>query len=72
MKKLLKTFGYNSDMQYYELIGDNFINGNFTSAIRLFTDMPKRNRIDMLKAATVGGWESGISNKHLAHLFDNL
>ena len=35
-----------------------------------FTELPRKNRIAMLKAATVGGWDSGINDSDLAILFD--
>lgn len=72
MKKLLKTYSLNSDMQYYELIVDSFHNGQFSQAYDQFRAMPKTNRVAFLKAATVGGWNSGLGEHKLLQLFDNI
>lgn len=72
MKKLLKTYNLNSDMQYYEMISDSFYNGQFSQAYNQFTEMPKKNRIAFLKAATVGGWQSGLDDHKLMQLFDKI
>lgn len=72
MKKLLKEYHLNSDMQYFEMITDSFINGQFSQAIELFEAMPKMIRITFLKSATVGNWDSGISKSNLAHLFESI
>jgi hypothetical protein len=72
MKKLLKIYGLNSDMGYYELIVNSFLRGQFSQAYEQFRAMPKQNRIDFLKSATVGGWDSGLGNHKLLQLFDNV
>ena len=72
MKKLLKEYSFNSDMQYYEMIADSFYNGQISQAIEQFNQLPKKNKAQMLKAATIGGWGSGINNSHLVVLFDNI
>ncbi len=72
MKKLLKTYGLNSDMQYYQMIADSFFNGQFSQAYNQFEAMPKKNRVEMLKAMTVGGWQSGIGSHKIANLFDRV
>ena len=72
MKKLLKTYELNCDMQYFEMIAESFLNGNFTQAIEQFRAMPKINRIEFLKATTIGDWNSGIAKNKLSHLFDSL
>lgn len=45
MKKLLKQHGLNSDIQYYEMIRDNYVNGNITDSYGMFMYMPKSNRV---------------------------
>jgi len=72
MKKLLKAYGLISDMGYYELIVNSFLNGQFSQAYDQFRAMPKSNRVDFLKSATVGGWDSGLGNHKLLQLFDNI
>ena len=72
MKKLLKTYGLNSDMQYFELIATSFLNGQFAQAYEQFDAMPKKCKLSFLKSATVGVWDNGIGNHKLANLFDRL
>ena len=72
MKKLLKTFSFNSDMQYFEMIVESFHNGQFSQAYEQFTDMPRKNRVEMLKAMTVGGWNPGLGDHKIMQLFDRL
>lgn len=72
MKKLLKSYALNSDMQYYELIVSSFTNGQFSQAYAQFDAMPKANRIDFLKSATVGGWNSGLGDHKLFQLFNHI
>lgn len=72
MKKLLKDYGLNSDMQYFEMIVDSFHNGQFTQAYSQFEAMPKANKLNFLKSATVGGWNSGLGEHKIANLFDHV
>lgn len=72
MKKLLKDYGFNSDMQYFEMICDSFTNGQRTQAAEQFKAMPKCNKISMLKSITVGGWDSQLSNNDIMRLFDAI
>jgi hypothetical protein len=72
MKKLLKQYGFNSDMQYFEMIAESFLNGQRTQAHDQFKAMPRKERADFLKSATVGGWQSGISSNNISSLFDLL
>ncbi len=69
MKKLLKDYGFKSDMSYYEMIVESFINGQRTQAVDQFKALPKKNRVSMLHMATVGSWESGMSFDHKTALF---
>lgn len=70
MKKLLKAYQFNSDMQYFEMIIESFLNGQFSQAYSQFSAMPRKNRIQMLKSMTVGGWDSGLGSHKIANLFD--
>jgi hypothetical protein len=72
MKKLLKQYGFNSDMQYCEMIVESFHNGQFSQAYTQFDAMPRKKKIEMLKAMTVGGWNSGLASHKIANLFDRL
>lgn len=72
MKKLCLANGCNSDMMYYELIINSFNNGQLSQAYEQFTAMPKKNRVAFLKAATVGGWDSGLNDHRLMQLFDKI
>jgi hypothetical protein len=59
MKKLLNQYSFNSDMQYYEMIAESFLNGQITQAKSQFEAMPKANRVSMVQAAN-GYWESSM------------
>jgi len=67
MKKLLKTYNFNSDMQYFEMILESFVNGQNTQARDQFKAMPKANRIQMVQSL-VGNWDSGIKESNLVTL----
>lgn len=72
MKKLLNAYGFTSDMQYFEMIVESFLNGQFAQGYRLFDDLPKKNKAQMLKTMTIGGWNSGLGDHKIANLFDRL
>lgn len=72
MKKILTSYNLTSDMQYFEMIVESFLNGQFSQAYSQFTAMPKKNRIAFLKAATVGGWNTGLGDHKLMQLFDKI
>ena len=65
MKKLLKSYGFNSDMQYFEMIVESVINGQRKQAIEQFKALPKKERQNFT-SAIFGSWESGLSesDKH--------
>jgi hypothetical protein len=60
MKKLLKEYGFFSDMQYFEMIVESVINGQRTQAKEQFKAMPKQDRRSFVASIT-GNWESGLS-----------
>lgn len=57
-------------MQYFEMIVESFINGQFAQAYGQFSAMPRKARIEMVKSMTVGGWNSGLGSHKIANLFD--
>lgn len=60
MKKLLKAYGFNSDMQYFEMIVESVINGQRTQAKELFMDMPRKYRVNFV-ACIHYGWSIALS-----------
>lgn len=65
MKKLLKMYGFNSDMQYFEMIAESVINGQRTQAKEQFKAMPRDNRKQFINA-NLGNWQSGLNEQDLA------
>jgi hypothetical protein len=49
MKKLIKSYGFNSDMNYYEMILESKANGQITQCKLQFFAMPKANRKAFVK-----------------------
>lgn len=72
MKKLLKTYNFNSDMQYFEMIVESFVNGQNTQAINQFKALPKNERKNMVKMAVDGNWLYGLNENQIALLIDNI
>lgn len=70
MKKLLKEYNFNCEMQYYEMIATSFENGQNAQAYEQFKAMPKNDKVAFIKAATFGNWSSGIEHKKLNNLLD--
>ena len=62
MKKLLKIYDFNSDMQYYEMIVMSVINGQRSQAKGQFRVLPKEQKKSFLKAI-FGYWDSGLSEQ---------
>lgn len=69
MKKLLKECQLNSDMQYFEMIAESFINGQITQAKEQFKAMPKKYRKSFIKSVN-GNWQSGLSRQNINTLTD--
>lgn len=44
MKKLLKSYGFTSDMQYYEMILDSIMNGQISQAKSQFLALSRADR----------------------------
>ena len=72
MKKLLKSYNFNSDMQYFEMIVESFVNGQNTQAINQFKSLPKNERKNMVKMAVDGNLLSGLNKNQIALLIDNV
>ena len=70
MKKLLKTYGLNSDMQYFEMIVDGVINGQRTQAKEQFKALPKVERKNFVKALTFGFWPHGLDKQDVNTFID--
>ena len=49
MKKLLKTYGFNSRERYFDMCIESHINGQRTQAKEQFNAMPKEERKMMLE-----------------------
>ncbi len=69
MKKLLKVYGMQSDMQYFEMIAQSFVVGQIDQAKNQFKQMSKEYRKLFIKSA-IGNWNSGIQTKNLLLLID--
>ena len=65
MKKLLKQYGFKSDMQYFEMIVDSVINGQRTQARNQFNAMPRKVRKAFI-VSIYGSWDSGLSDSEKA------
>lgn len=72
MKKLLKLYNFNSDMDYFEMIIESFVNGQNKQAIDQFKALPKNERKNMVKMAVDGNWLHGINENEIALLIDNI
>lgn len=62
MKKLLKNYDLNSDMQYFELIVMSAFNGQWKQAKDQFNAMPRQYRKDFIKTICFY-WQSGLSQQ---------
>ena len=71
MKKLLKQYGFNSDMQYYEMTAESFTNGQQQQAIEQFKALPKENRKAMVKSIANGNWNTPMK-RETNILIDNI
>lgn len=60
MKKLLKSYGYFSDMQYYEMIVWSVINDQRSQARKQFKAMPRANKKQFVVSIVSGYWQHGM------------
>jgi hypothetical protein len=69
MKKLLKEYGIFSDMQYFEIIAESFVNGQHIQAKNQFNAMTKEYKKSFIKNALTH-WNSGITQRIIIELID--
>lgn len=69
MKKLLNSYGFTTDTQYFEMISASFLNGQKSQAWEQFRAMPKASRVEMLKTVTLDG-EIFVAEQNVRALFD--
>jgi len=48
MKKLLKIYGFDSKLQYYEMILESVVNGQISQSRDQFNSMPKVNKFEFI------------------------
>ena len=63
MKKLIKQYSFNSDMQYFEMIVQSVINVQYSQAKEQFKTMPKNKRllfIDLLQTKFTSSIENRV------------
>jgi hypothetical protein len=71
MNKLLKKHGFNSDMQYYQMIVMSVINGQIQQAKEQFKAMPKNNKSSFV-FSILTNWETSLNNDEKKMFFDLL
>jgi len=71
MKKLLKDYALNSDMEYFEMIVTSVINGQRTQAKELFNAMPRKVRKAFI-VSIYGNWNSGLDDRDKAMFMQEL
>lgn len=69
MKKLIKSYGFNSDMSYYEMILESHVNGPITQCKNQFFAMPKANRKAFVKMLL---FYRGETSQSVQEFFFNL
>ena len=71
MKKLLKEYGFFSDMEYYQMIVDSVYNGNRTQAKEQFNALPRKLRKVFL-VAIYGNWDTGLNTRDQAMFMNEI
>lgn len=66
MNKLLKEYGFDGPMDYYEMVIESLNNGNRAQANNQFKAMPKKYRISFLQCMVGGHWPHGLSESGMA------
>lgn len=64
MKKLLKAYGFNSDMQYFERIVHLYLDGDLAASTVMFKDMPVKERKQFC-ASALWEWSSGLTTQQI-------
>lgn len=70
MKKLLKAYGFNSDMMYYERIVFLRLHNDIKASYLMFKDMPVKHR-KLFCISALSSWSSGLTNEQIMY-FINL
>lgn len=65
MKKLLKAYEFNSDMQYFERIVFLYKNNDNKAAIQMFKDIPL-NYKKLFINAVLGNWKTELTIEDVA------
>lgn len=68
MKKLLKEYRFNSDMQYFEMIIESFLNGNIKQSQEQFKAMPKADKKAFIKSSILY-WNMGVTKENIFNYF---
>lgn len=68
MKKLLKEYGLNSDMQYFEIIVESYLNGQVIQAKEQFNAMTKEYKKSFIKTSILY-WDNGLSVEQILNFF---
>lgn len=71
MKNLLKMYGCNSDMQYFEKIVARCKTGEIDFALTLFRQLNRKTRKEFVKSICTT-WETGLINQHKELFFNEL
>jgi hypothetical protein len=71
MKKLLKQYGLNSDMQYFEIIVESFLSGQIKQSQEQFNAMSKDYKKAFVKSSLTN-WGSGLSQTNILKYFFEL
>ena len=68
MKKILKTYSLNSDQQYFEIIVESYINGQFSQAKEQFNAMSKEYKKQFVKSSLTF-WQNGLTQNQILNFF---
>ena len=63
MKQLLNTYGLTNTVEYFYMINDSFVNGQFKQAHEQIKALPKKNKKELLFNVTVGYMEMNKETK---------
>jgi len=68
MKKLLKEYGFNSDMQYFEMIVESYLNGQVSQAQQQFKKLPKAEKQGFIRSSLLY-WKNGMTSEQVLNVF---
>ena len=71
MSRLLKAYGFNSDMQYFEMIVESIINGNRQQARGQFNAMPDKDKKNFVHSIYTD-WQTGLDNEDKRMFLNNI